>query len=103
MQWFQRAISVPKPVVHIERARILMHFVIESAVVLPVLADVHHTLITAVKRGVENPFLFRRATFHLNLAEHFIPTSFGAACDLVELPSWNLFLQIFLRLLNADE
>ena len=47
--------------------------------------------------------LFRRAAFHLNLAQHFVPAGFGAVFDLVEIPSRDFFLQILLRLFHAGE
>ena len=103
MQRLKRAERVPDPVVHIERARILVNLVIERAVVTSVLGDVDHALVGAIERGVEHAALRLRAALDLDLAEHFVPTILRGALDLVEAPCGNFLLQIRLRLLDADE
>src|SRR5689334_7873651 len=76
---------------------------IECTVIASILSDVDHPLIAAIQSGVEDAPLFRYASFNLDLAEHFIPAIASAALDGFEVPIWNFFVQVFLRLLNADE
>ncbi len=92
LQRFQRAVGVPQPVVHIERARVLVHLVVERTVVLAVFGDVDHALVAAVERCVENPALRGRAALDLDLAQDLIPPLLRGAFHLFKRPAGNLRL-----------
>ena len=103
MQGFQADVLVPDPVVREEGFLTLVHLVVESAVVLTVLVDVHHAFEAAVERRVEDALMRICASCDLNLIDDRLPRLAGSCAYFVVVELWNLALQIVLRLLHADK
>ena len=72
-------VSIPQPIVRIERnPLVIVYFPIESAVIPDIFGHTNHPLIETVERSIENSFIFFRTALYFNLSQGFIPylTSF---------------------------
>ena len=81
MQRLQCAVGVPEPVVDVERTRVRVDLVIESAVVAAIFGDVDHAFEAAIERGVEDFALRFCAALDRDLTESFVPARAGCVLD----------------------
>ncbi len=79
-----------------------MYLVIVSAIILAVLININHTLITAIKRSIEHSFLRKCTTFYVYLRHHLIPLFIGRIFNSFKIPTGNFFLKILFSLFYAD-
>src|SRR5580658_3298009 len=76
---------------------------IVTTVVAAVFRDVDHALVATIESRIENPSLRFASALDPNAPQSLIPSRLGRALDRVKAPRWNLFAQIPLCLLHADE
>ena len=94
---------VPRPVVRVEaRAVRIVHLPVEAAVVASVLGDVHHALVDAPERRVEDGPLVLGAALHLDLRERAVPGVARGGGEAVEVEVRDLGAQVALGLLGGD-
>ncbi len=79
-----------------------MHLAVEAAVVAPVFCYVHHALVDAPERGVEDGALVVRAALHLDLLERAVPGVARTCGQALEVEVRNLGAQVAFGLLGGD-
>ena len=94
---------IPKPIVDIERTRVLMNLVIESTVIAAILSYVDHAFETPIQGSVEHLALRLGTAFYRNLTECLVPLPPSRILDSFKAPGWNLSVEIPLCLFGANE
>ena len=103
-QRMRRPISIPNPIVRIERlAPIIMNLAIERAIITPILAQADRPLETTVKRGIEYRLIRLRATFNRDLAQSDVPFVTRLLGSDVHIITRDLAIQVLLGLLLINE
>ena len=103
-QRMRRPISIPNPIVRIERlAAIIMNLAIERAIITSILAQADRPLKTTVKRGIEYRLIRLRATLNRDLAQSDVPFVTRLLGSDVHIITRDLAIQVLLGLLLINE
>ena len=79
-----------------------MHLLVEGAVILAVLSDIGNTRQHAVEGGVEDGALVFGSSLHFDFAQRLIPGRTRLRPRPIEVPCWDLALQVLTCLILAD-